>query len=160
MSIGPRFFYHKFKMKHRSNHKDSHNKKISAMNITNFTIFCLWERIARDWDVIEWGKECQNVKSFTLIEAVLTLYRIFYDLSVTQKPLTKLKKNVKYVIVMALFFLNRERTCEQMFQLQFMIQKTRPIWHYPRHYTISQSRAICSQRPKCANLTPAGTHAF
>ena len=29
------------------------NQKIGAMNITNFTIFRLWEQIARDWEDIE-----------------------------------------------------------------------------------------------------------
>ena len=39
-----------------------------------------------------------------------------------------------------------------MFQLQFMIEK-RPIWHYPRHSTMSQFRSIASQSPKCASGT-------
>ena len=34
------------------------------------------------------------------------------------------------------------------------------FWHYPRHSTISQSRAISSQRPKFAKLARAGANAF
>ena len=34
------------------------------------------------------------------------------------------------------------------------------FWYYPRHSTISRSRPISSQRPKCSKLAQAGTNAY
>ena len=66
---------------------------------------------------------------------------------------------MKFVIFVPIIFSNYGSTCDLTdFQLQFMIEKRR--LDYARHSTISQSRAISSQRPKCVNLAPAGTNAY
>ena len=49
----------------------------------------------------------------------------------------------------------------KMFQLQFMIKNERSTFcHYPWHSTVSQSCAICSQMPKCADLAQTRTNAY
>ena len=49
----------------------------------------------------------------------------------------------------------------QMLQFNVWLKNRGPtFWHYARHSTISQSRAIYFQRPKSANLALAGANAY
>ena len=60
-----------------------------------------------------------------------------------------------------LFRIVSARKIWQIFQIQCMIEnRGLTFWNFPRHWKISQSRAISSQRPKCANLASAGANAY
>ena len=50
---------------------------------------------------------------------------------------------------------------DRCFSFNLWYKNWRPtFWHYPRHSTRSQSCTISIQRPKCATLPQAGTHAY
>ena len=70
------------------------------------------------------------------------------------------KKN-REICDIPVFLIVRVRVFRQMLQLQFMIEKRgSTVKQYTRDSAISQSLAISSQRPKCANLAPAETNAY
>ena len=121
-------------------------------------VFWLRELIAQDWKVIECYKERKNFGPSLLINwsGFDTSSQILWPLSLAQSTL-KDKKNCDIHDIA--FLIVRVRVIWQMFNLQLIIEPS-GFWHNPRHCTISQSRAIFSQRRKRVNLTQAWTNAY
>ena len=144
--VGLRFFYYKFYMqlfqlKHLQNYKYSHNLKDQKPKFHKFfTNFSLWE-----W-----------------IEARITLFRMFFVLSVSSNKLLK-SNNHEICEIRPLIFLKLWEyvwfdRCSSFF---FFRKNCGPkFWHHSGHSTMSQCRKIASQRPKYANLVQAGTSAY
>ena len=138
-------------------------EKIKGPNFTNFTMFWLWGRVARD-------REIKNLKKtvktsgvyFSIINWSLnnTIYNILCPLVFAQSAF-KIKASWK-LWNSGLSFFNCESTCD-LTDVPALIydrkMEARPF-DTPRHSKMSQSCAISSQRPKCANLVQAGTNAY
>ena len=125
------------------------------MIFSNFTIFWLWEHIAREWEVIEF---CENSwSSFNSLETNdgQTFWHKLQDSMTTQPPAirSQTRKIGKFVKIMAQTFLNCDNMCDLTVLLaSICYRKTAAFWHYLRYSTSSQTRTISSQRPKGANL--------
>ena len=84
------------------------------MIFSNFTIFWLWEHIAREWEVIEF---CENSwSSFNSLETNdgQTFWHKLQDSMTTQPPAirSQTRKIGKFVKIMAQTFLNCDNMCD------------------------------------------------
>ena len=88
------------------------------------------------------------------IEAGVTPVSRFYDILVSRNLLSKSKSREIWKNHGTNFFEFWAYVWFDWCSSFNVWQKNRgpTFWHYPRHSTISQSRAISSQNPKCANF--------
>ena len=83
-----------------------------------------------------------------------SLNNIFHNILWTLAQFSQSQKIVKFLkFGLLVFWIVIVRNMWQKFQHHFRIKNAHPTYcHYPRHSTVSQSCAISSQRPRCANL--------
>ena len=105
-------------------------KKISPMNFTSFTIFLMWDRIARDYEVINLRNSVKTSDpSFPIINlsSRKTLLKLLWPLSLPQSALKVEKSWNWWNSWHWLSWIVRLRVIFHMFHLQSMITAARPF---------------------------------